>query len=163
MSKAILICVLTCVSQAVRAGDDASGPISYSTDLSTPFTVYRMSERDRAWSRSLVANLKYQGPAIHFVRTSLPLLSGDKLIGGAIYQAIEETNVFYIVASDAVLRIGARSPYSVGSSFHAPRSRNFIVYLGDAKGGIPFLSSTPVISGKVMWNGNDRNRLAVAP
>lgn len=35
------------------AGDDASGPVHYSVDLSRPFTTYVMTEKDKEWGRSL--------------------------------------------------------------------------------------------------------------
>ena len=36
-----------------------------------------MTQRDKAWSQSLVRNLKYSRRVFHFVRTSLPLTVDD--------------------------------------------------------------------------------------
>jgi hypothetical protein len=71
------------------AGDDDSGPIQYSTDLSQRFTNYAMSKKDKAWSESPVKKFRYQGPVVHFVRTSLPLTVDDTVVHGAVYQAVE--------------------------------------------------------------------------
>ncbi len=48
-------------SGTARAGADASeeAKVSYRVDLARRFTAYEMTERDRAWSRSLTARLKY--------------------------------------------------------------------------------------------------------
>ena len=147
------------VATGARSGDDASGPIQYSTDLSQPFTVYVMSAKDEAWSRSLVENLKYSGPVVHFVRTSLPLSVDNTVVQGAVYRAVEKPNIFYVVNGDAMLILGER--WALGPagavSMHAPKSRNFIVCL-NLDGGVPFLSSSPAVKGKITWKGNDWNR-----
>jgi hypothetical protein len=156
-----LILLLVGVMGAVSAGDDASGPIHYSADLSQPFTTYVMSEKDNVWSRSLIARLNYSGTVMHFVRTSLALKVDEQKIQGVIYESVENPDYFYIVNSDAMLRIGTRWAYNPGVggfSAHAPKSRNFIVCLNMA-GGVPFLSSSPVKKGLVTWNGPDWNRL----
>ncbi len=43
----------------VRAGDDASGSIPCSVDLSKPFEVYQMTSKDKLWSISLAKNLNF--------------------------------------------------------------------------------------------------------
>jgi len=160
ISMAILI---VCVAAgAVIAGDDASGSISYSVDLSQTFTTYSMSERDQQWSISLARRLHYRGSTVHFVRTSLPLRMDDATIQGSVYQAVERPNYFYIVKGDAMLKIGARWAYNPGVggfSIYAPRSRGFIVCF-NLGGGVPFLSSSPVQRGQVQWKGHDWNRLS---
>lgn len=158
---AVLISVVT-ITNPVGAGDDASGPIRYATDLSQSFTTYVLSPADKQWSESLVARLKYSGPVVHFVRTSLPLKVDGKTIRGAIYQSLESPDYFYVVPSDAMLRLGTRWAYDPGVggfSAHAPQSRNYMVCLNMA-GGVPFLSSSPVQKGPVSWNGHDWNRLS---
>jgi hypothetical protein len=143
------------------AGDDASGPIQYSADLSQPFTTYVMSEKDKQWSRSLVTKLEYTGSVVHFVRTSLPLTIGNSVVEGAIYQAVERPDFFYVIKGDAMLRLGKPWPYSPGVggfSLHAKKARNFLVGLNFQEGGVPFLSSSPVQKGKVAWKGNDWSR-----
>lgn len=142
-------------------GDDDSGPIHYSTDLSQGFTTYAMSQSDKEWSESLVARLRYSGPLTHFVRTSLPLKVDKRVVQGAIYQSLENPDYFYVVNGDAMLRIGGKWAYNPGVggfSGYAPKSRNFIVCLNMA-GGVPLLSSSPVQKGPVSWKGHDWNRL----
>jgi hypothetical protein len=119
-----------------------------------------MSEKDRGWSQSLVKNLKYSSFVLHFVKTSLPLTVDNAKVEGAVYQAVEKPDIFYVANSDAILQLNTKWPYSpgvAGFSMHAPRSRNFIVCL-NLNGGVPFLSSTPVLKGKVTWKGHDVNR-----
>jgi hypothetical protein len=41
-----VILFLSMTASLAMAGDDASGPIHYSTDLSRSFTTYAMSEQD---------------------------------------------------------------------------------------------------------------------
>jgi hypothetical protein len=65
-----------------------------------------MSKKDKAWSRSLVRNLKYNGPVVHFVRTSLPLNVNDSTVPGAVYQALKKPQFFYVVNGDAMLKLG---------------------------------------------------------
>jgi hypothetical protein len=156
---AVSLLLLVTAGLAV-AGDDASGPIPYKTDLGQSFTVYAMSESDNAWSASLVDRLKYTGTVVHFVRTSLPLQVSGKTVKGAIYQAIEKPDYFYVVNGDAMLQLDTKWAYSPGVggfSMHAPQSRNFIVCL-NLSGGVPFLSSSPVRKGEVSWKGHDWNR-----
>jgi hypothetical protein len=50
-----LVFFLFTTVRRTRAGDDASGPIKYSVDLGRPFPTYAMSEKDKAWSRSLAS------------------------------------------------------------------------------------------------------------
>jgi hypothetical protein len=130
-------------------------------DLARPFGIYEMTDRDRAWSRSLTTRLKYGGKVVHFVRTSLPLGVDGKTVEGAVYQAVEEPGYFYVVVGDATLRLGAPCPYSPGVggfSMHAPKSRNFIGILHFQRGGVPFRSSTPVVRGEVRWKGGTSRR-----
>lgn len=158
-ASAVLLSV--CIAASVGlAGDDASGPIHYSVDLSRPFTSYVMSARDNEWSSSLVEKLKYTGDVVHFVRTSLPLRVDQSTVEGAVYQAVEKPNYFYVVNGDAVLKLGTKWAYNPGVggfSMHAPKSRDFIVCL-NLDGGVPFLSSSPVQKGTVTWGGHDWNR-----
>ena len=59
-----LVCaavVLLATVHGAYAGDDASGPIPCSVDLSKPFTTYSMTQKDKLWSDSLVTKLKYKG------------------------------------------------------------------------------------------------------
>lgn len=145
----------------VHAGDDASGHISYSTDLSLPYTKYTMSQKDKAWSNSLIKRLKYKGPVVHFVKTSLPLNKEGKKVKGAIYQALEKPKFFYVTNGDVMLEIGEKWPYSPGVGgfdMWSPKSRNFIVAV-NMSGGVPFLSGTPVIKGKIMWKGDEFTRI----
>jgi hypothetical protein len=150
-----------CASTSLAlAGDDASGPIHYATDLSQPFTVYVMSEQDKTWSTSLVKKFSYTKLVVHFVRTSLPLKVDHEAIKGAVYQAVEKPECFYVVNGDAMLKLDTKWAYSPGVggfSMHAPKSLNFIVCL-NLDGGVPFLSSSPIQKGKVTWNGHDFNR-----
>ena len=147
-----------------RAGDDASGPIRYEVDLGKPFTTYRLTEADAAWKTSLVKKLRYAGEVVTFQRTTLPLLVDGVLVEGAVYQALERPEFFYVVPGDALLRIGTPLPLSPGVggfSMHAPRSRNFIACLNlspNGPWGVPFLSSTPVQRGPVAWGGDESNR-----
>jgi len=155
----VFLLLLTSAGFAV-AGDDASGPIFYKTDLSLPFAAYTMSESDNAWSASLVDKLKYTGSVVHFVRTSLPLQVNGKTVNGSIYRAIERPDYFYVVNGDAMLKMDTKWAYNPGVggfSMHAPESRNFIVCL-NLGGGVPFLSSSPVLKGEVTWKGHDWNR-----
>jgi hypothetical protein len=142
------------------AGDDASGPSHYATDLSQPFSTYAMTRQDSEWSAALVKKLKYTGPVVHFVRTSLPLHVDKTVVRGAIYEAVEKPDYFYVVNGDAVLQLNttwAYNPGAGGFSMHAPPSRNFIVCL-NLGGGVPFLSSSPIQKGKITWNGHDYDR-----
>ncbi|MCU1333628.1 MAG: hypothetical protein JWM08_2620 [Candidatus Angelobacter sp.] len=154
----VLLLYITCLN--VRGGDDASGPIRYSADLSQKFSTYVMSDHDKEWSRSLAKALKYTGPVVHFVRTSLPLTVDNQVIQGAIYQAIEKPDYFYVINGDAMLLLGSKWPYNPGVggfSMHAPKSRRFIVCL-NLDGGVPFLSGSPVEKGRVDWKGHDYDR-----
>src|ERR1019366_7732441 len=114
------------------AGDDASGPTPFSVDLSRPFTTYSMTQKDQLWGDSLVAKLKYKGPVVHFVRTSLLLKVGEASVQGAVYQAVEKPELFYVVNSDAILKLNTKWAYRPGVggfSMHAPKSWCFIVCL----------------------------------
>ncbi|MGA2237045.1 MAG: hypothetical protein ABSG23_16385 [Terriglobales bacterium] len=155
-----LVCaavVFFAVVHGAYAGDDASGPTPYSVDLSRPFTTYSMTQKDKLWGDALVTKLKYKGSVIHFVRTSLSLKVGDASVEGAVYQAVEKPEFFYVVNSDAILKLNTKWAYNPGVggfSMHAPKSRRFIVCL-NLDGGVPFLSSSPVKKGVVTWNGHD--------
>jgi hypothetical protein len=96
------------------AGDDASGPAPFSVDLSQPFTTCSMTLEDEAWSTALAARFIYKGRAIHFVRTSLPLSVNGEAVGGAVYQAVEKPDVFYVVRGDAMLKLGTKWAYNPG-------------------------------------------------
>jgi hypothetical protein len=144
----------------MSAGDDASGPIHYSTDLSRPFSKYVLTKHDEDWSNSLITRLHYGGRAIHFVRTSLSLTVDKTTLQGAVYEAVEKPELFYVVSGDAILQLGTRWAYNpgvAGFSMHAPPSLNFIVCL-NLHGGVPFLSSTPVVKGTVNWTGHSYTR-----
>jgi len=143
------------------AGDDASGPIPYSIDLSQPFMVYEMSSHDNGRSATLVKKLNSKEAVAHSVRTTLSLKIDKKTVRGAVYQAIEKPDYFYVINGDAMLKLDTRWAYNPGVggfSMHAPPSRNFIVCL-NLDGGVPFLSSSPVKEGKVTWKGHDWDRL----
>jgi len=155
------ILYLCMATGSVVAGDGASGPIPYSIDLSQPFTVYEMSSHDNGRSASLVKKLNYKGAVAHSVRTTLSLKIDKKTVRGAVYQAIEKPDYFYVINGDAMLKLHTRwayNPAAGGFSMHAPPSRNFIVCL-NLDGGVPFLSSSPVKEGKVTWKGHDWDRL----
>jgi len=155
-----IIFILLIVSYA-DAGYDASGSIPCSIDLSQPFEIYQMTSKDRVWSESLVKNLNYKGAVVHFVRTTLKFKMNDVDINGSVYQALECPSCFYVVEGDVMLKIGARWAASAGVggfSMHAPKSRNFIVCLNFLCDGVPFLSSSPVVKGKVSWMGSNFKR-----
>ncbi len=147
-----LVCaavVFLATAHGAYAGDDASGPTPYSVDLSRPFTTYSKTQKDKLWGDSLIV--------AHFVRTSLFLKAGDAIVEGAVYQAVEKPEFFYVVNSDAILKLNTKWAYNPGVggfSMHAPKSRRFIVCL-NLDGGVPFLSSSPVKKGVVTWNGHD--------
>lgn len=152
------IVVLFTIVQSAYAGDDASGSIPYRVDLSQAFTTYSMKVEDKMWSAALATRFVYKGSVVHFLRTSLPLEIGGKTVQGAVYQALEKPDVFYVVNSDAMLKIGSRWAYNPGVggfSIHAPKSRNFIVCFHFVSGGVPFLSSSPISKGVVTWKGHD--------
>jgi hypothetical protein len=155
----ILAAVLAMVTLgAAYAGDDASGPVPFRVDLSQHFTTYSMTAQDEVWSASLAARFMYTGSAVHFVRTTLPLTVGEQTIQGAVYQAVEKPDVFYVAKGDAMLKLGttwAYNPGVGGFSMHSPKSRNFIVCFHFVDGGVPFLSSSPVSKGVVTWKGHD--------
>ena len=72
---------------------------------------------------------------------------GSSNVLGAIYQAVEKPEFFYVVNTDTMLKIGSQWAYSPGVggfSMHAPKSRDFIVSLNFVSGGVPFLSSSAV-------------------
>jgi hypothetical protein len=157
---AFVLLLTALLSVPMYGGDDASGPIHYSVDLAQPFSTYTISMKDREWSNTLVKRLKYPGQVVHFVKTTLPLSIDQQVIQGAVYQAVEKPQFFYIVNGDAMLVLGSRWPYSpgVGGFFmHAPKSRAFIVCL-NLDGGVPFLSGSRVQKARVEWKGNDYNR-----
>jgi hypothetical protein len=157
--RLILAVVLTILTlESAYAGDDASGPVPFRLDLSHQFTTYSMTAQDEMWGTTLAARFIYKGRAVHFVRTTLPLNIGDKTILGAVYQALERPDMFYVADGDAMLKLGTRWAYNPGVggfSMHAPKSRNFIVCFNFFEGGVPILSSSPVLKGIVTWNGHD--------
>src|ERR1700723_2789326 len=93
----VAICLTFAAVHSAFPGDDDSGPVQYSTDLSQGFTTYTMSQSDKEWSESLVARLRYSGPLTHFVRTSLPLKVDKRIVQEAIYQSSEHPDYFYVV------------------------------------------------------------------
>ncbi len=154
-------------SAYVSAGDYASGPISYTVDLSEPYSKYSITDKDKQWSNSLVKNLKYKGKVIHFEQTTLVLHKNGAPINGSVYQAKEAPNYYYVVNGDAMLKIGNKVPYSPGTggfSMHATKSRKFIVCLNCLTAGVPFLkwysflSWSKIGEGKVSWNSTERTR-----
>jgi len=158
-----IACVVSLGVICAFAGDDASGSIPYSVDLSAPYSRHELSAEDRQWGASLVANLGYDGKVVYFVRTTLPLQVDKATVTGEVYQAIESPDWFYVVPGDAMLKIGTRfvaSPGVGGFSMHAPRSRDFIVCLNCGPGGVPFLSSTKVSKGLVTWGGDSWDRFS---
>ena len=161
--KNILICIIFLSFTSIAySGDDASGPISYSVDLSAKYTKHKLSKNDREWSKSLVENFKYKGKVVHFVKTSIPLNVDGIKIDGSIYKAIEIEGVFYVVNGDTIIDITKKMPYSPGVggfSMHSPKSRNFIVSLNFNRRGVPHLSSTPVKIGYVTWKGDEWKRI----
>jgi len=152
--------MLLLLSDAAIAGDDASGPIPYSTDLSQPFTAYSLTKKDKAWGTRLMKRFKYKGRILFFVKTSLALEVNGKEVRGAIYQAVERPGLFYVVDGDVMLAIGDDYPYSPGVGAFGmwrAKSGNFIVST-DTHGGVLFLSGTRVIRGKVSWKGDESSR-----
>jgi len=156
-NKFFLLVIAACYfSVSAYAGDDASGATPFAVDLSEKFHVYEMTPADKKWSRSLVRNLHYTGKVVHFVKTDLKLDIKGMEKQGEVYHALEEPDYFYIVASDAMLIIGAPHPYSPGVggfSMHRPESKNFIVCLNLQPGGVPVHSGAKVVVGKNIWNG----------
>jgi hypothetical protein len=157
----ILFALVFAFGNAV-AGDDASGPIKYSVNLGAQFQTYQLTDKDKEWSRSLAQKFNYSGRIVHFVRTSLPLTVTGQEVKGAVYQAVEKPEYFYVRQGDAMLKVNTEWPYSPGVggfSMHAPSSVNFIVCLNFQPGGVPFLSSSRVIKDVVSWGGHERNRI----
>jgi hypothetical protein len=159
--KALLLCtalLLAFACHAANAEDHTSGSALYSVDLSLPFKTYSMTAKDALWSESLVRRLKYTGQVTHFVRTSLPLKVDSRTIKGAVYQAVEKTDLFYVANSDVMLKIGTRWAYSPGVggfSMHAQKSRNYLVCLS-LNGAIAFVGSSSLVQkGVVTWKGYD--------
>jgi hypothetical protein len=167
MMRSILLVGLLIIGSAdTFAGDDASGPIRYAVDLAAPFTTYKLTAADHEWSDSLVANLNYSGNVVHFVRTNLELNVNNRVESGAVYQALEMPDCFYVVPGDAMLKIGSRCPGSPGVggfSMHAPKARNFIVCLNCNCGGVPFLSGSKVARAQVTWGGHGWSRFEETP
>jgi hypothetical protein len=157
---AVVLLLTALLTLPTYGGDDASGPIQYSVNLAQPFSTYTMGMKDREWSNSLVKRLKYTGQVIHFVKTTLPLSIDQQVVQGAVYQAVEKPQLFYVVNGDAMLVLGTRWPYSPGVggfSMHSPKPRDFIVCL-NLGGGVPFLSGSRVQKARVEWKGHDYNR-----
>lgn len=155
----LLLCVML---KPASGGDDASGPIHYSVDLSQTFTRYAMTEKDKEWGHSLVERLGYHGPVVYFLRTSLPLRVNNNAMDGEVYQASEMPDIFYVVKSDTMLELNQQRPYNpgvLGFSMHAPKSRHFIVALNFFRSGVPLLSGSPVQKDLVTWKGHIVDRL----
>jgi hypothetical protein len=68
-----------------------------------------MTQKDKLWGDSLATKLKYKGPVVHFLRTSLLLKVG---VEGAVYQAAEKPEFFYVVNSDAILKLNTKWAYT---------------------------------------------------
>jgi hypothetical protein len=148
----------------VFAGDDASGNISRSMDLSKPFSKYELQVKDKNWSTSLVKNVNYDGKVkvLHFTKTSIQVNSAEKIINGRVYQCVEKPEVFYVAEGDLMFEIGGSYPHSPGVngfSMHWPESKNFIVCLNCRGGGVPAYKSTKIIIGKIKWQGTRYSRL----
>ena len=161
MKRFVLILSFILHSLTIYAGDDSSGPIKFSTDLGTNFQTFQMGNIEKKWSASLVKNMNYKGEVVHFVKTSIILYQDGSEINGAVYQALEKPDYFYIVNADSILNIGKEHPYSPGVggfSMHRPKSKNFIVCLNFQSGGVPAFNSTAVVRGPVSWQGNVWNR-----
>ncbi len=151
-----------------NAGDYASGPVSYSLNLSQSYSSYALTERDKLWSTSLVENLNYDGEVIHFVQTTLSLSVNDVDVVGFVYHAVEAPDYFYVSKGDAMLKLGDKSPYSPGTggfSMHANSLRKFISCLNCLNGGVPFFDWTSLFTfsrignGTVSWKGTDFSRI----
>jgi hypothetical protein len=151
-----LLLVFTC--RCALAGDDTSGPLLYSVDLSLPFKTYSMTAKDVLWSESLVRRLKYTGQITYFVRTSLPLKVDNRTIKGAVYQAVQKPDLFYVANSDVMLKLATRWAYGPGVggfSMHAQKSRKYLVCL-DLNGAIALVGSSSLVQrGVVTWKGFD--------
>lgn len=163
MIRNIFILFLLSVSLSAYSGDDASGDVPRTMNLSVQYTSYEMKETDRNWSKSLVSKFRYKGKVVHFVKTNIPLVSNNKTIDGRIYQSVENPDVFYVAEGDLMFKIGSQQPYSPGVggfSMHAPKSKKFIVCLNCLQGGgVPTLKSSKVIKGKIKWQGAKWSRL----
>ncbi len=57
---------------------------------------------------------RYKGVVVHFVRTYLPLKMKRRIVMGAVYQALEEPEYFYVVNGDAMLKLDTQWAYSPG-------------------------------------------------
>ena len=158
----LLIIFTFAICTTAIAGDDSSGPIKYELDLGTPFTTYQLTNSDRAWGEKLAGKFKYKGKIAYFVRTSLPLTVDGKNVAGGVYQRLDEPRCFYVVPGDYVLKIGTEWPASPGVggfTLNAPKSKNFLTCMNCHCGGVPALSSTPIVKGPVSWKGHAYNRL----
>ena len=164
------ILFVTCAAVTTPAGDGIRGPHTYVIDLAQPFDRYKMTDADRAWVRSLVTGLGYNGDVVHLVRTTLPLLRDGQPIRGPVYEALERPGYYYVAPGDAMIDLNTGSIYSPGVggfSMHAPRSQRFIASLHFQRGGVPFLAhdGVPFIRHpairrhKIEWAGHAWNRL----
>ena len=152
----LLVVAVCCCTISAYSGDDASGSTPFEVDLSEPYHAYEMTPADKKWSKSLVHNLHYLGQVVHFVKTDIKLSVHGDVRQGKVYHALEASDYFYIVPSDAMLIIGAPHPYSSGIngfSMHRSKSGDFIVCLNLQPGGVPIHSGAKVIIGKNNWNG----------
>ena len=153
----ILLLFFSFLVTPLFAGDDASGPDNFNIDLSEPYQLHNMTLADQLFIHSLIKNLKYTGQVIHFLKTDLKISINQVLHDGEVYQALEKPEYFYIVASDAMLKLGYSHPYSPGVngfSMHRSKSKNVIACLNFQIGGVPFYSGTKVIKGNIHWKGH---------
>src|SRR5262249_54939310 len=102
------------------------------------------------------------GKIVYFVRTSLALTVDDKAVEGRVYQRLDDPTCFYVATGDYVLKIGTPWPASPGVggfSLNAPQSKNFLSCMNCHCGGVPALSSTPIVKGPVSWGGHEYSRI----
>lgn len=162
MRAAACLLVLLMLSVGAHAGDDASGPISYRVDLSKAFDKHQLTDSDRRLAQRLARKFHYTGKIVHFVKTDLPLEVNGQVVSNQIYQAVEDPNAFYVVKGDSMLQIGYKWAYNPGVggfSLLRTHSRKLLVCMNCFKGGVPSLSSSPVIKGVVTWTAHDDKRI----
>ena len=148
------------ISSPLTAGDYAIGDVEYRVDLGQKFSVYEMTPSDQAWGTRLAKRFKYHDKVAYFVRTSINMQANGEWMTGAVYQALDKRDYFYVAPGDAMLRVGAMRPLSPGVggfSMHTPASKDFIACFNCFTGGVPFVFGTSITLGPVKWYG-DRSR-----